>query len=333
MDRPGTRQRFPGGRKDFTRAALALEPKNPAIKYNLALLKYFHWDALENDEAIALFQGALNAPNLQLKARAQSGLASALAMKFHRYNVQEPRLLQDAIMHGRTAITIGPEIDGAHKAYALACHQWSEHLGHTRGTPAEIETHRQLAITHYRRAFELNPQHFGAHNNLGNLFLEWGKTLTAEARGEQFRAAKAEFESSLRINPAYHHASDNLGNTCYEEGRSAHQPAERQARYAEAAQAFRNALQYEPTYPEATNDLGMLHLEPEFEAYSPVEAFNIHLQALRLIPKSIPHRQKLCRQFTSRLAATAAHRKTAFVPSAIVAQEIESLGCSCGLKP
>lgn len=314
------------------RVALALEPKNPAIKYNLALLLYFHWSAEENDEAISLFQGALNAPNLQLKARAQSGLASALAMKFCRYNVQEPRLLQDSIMHGRSAITIGPDIDGAHKAYALACHQWSEHLGRTGGTAAEIETHRDLAITHYRRAFELNPLHFGAHNNLGNLFLEWGKTLNGEARREKFRDARVEFESALRINPAYHHASDNLGNTCYEEGRSASQPADRKSRYAEAAQAFRNALQYEPTYPEATNDLAMLHLEAEHDPCSPEAALNLHLQALRLITKSIPHRQKLCRQFTSRLAETAAHRKEGFTPSVTAAKEIESLGCSCGLK-
>lgn len=312
------------------RMALDLEPKNPAIKYNLALLLYFHWTAEENDEAISLFQGALNAPNLQLKARAQSGLASALAMKFHRYNVQDPRLLQDAIMHGRSAVTIGPDIDGAHKAYALACHQWSEHLRRTGGAPAEIQTHREQAILHYRRAFDLNPKHFGAHNNLGNLYLEWGKTLDGAARSEKFRAAKVEFESALRINPAYHHASDNLGNTCYEEGRSTDQPALRQSRYAEAAQAFRNALQYEPTYPEATNDLAMLHLEPEHEPCSPEQAFNLHLQALRLVTRSVAHRQKLCRQFTSRLAATAGQGKTEIMPSAIAAKEIEALGCTCG---
>ncbi len=318
--------------EEHYRAALVLEPKNPAIKYNLALLLYFNWDAGENDEAIGLFQGALNAPNLQLKARAQSGLASALAMKFCRYNVQEPRLLQDAIMHGRAAIAIGPDIDGAHKAYALACHQWSEHLVRTGGTPAEIELHRDLAITHYRRAFELNPQHFGAHNNLGNLFLEWGKTLNGEARREKFLAAKTEFECSLRINPAYHHASDNLGNTCYEEGRGTDQPAERKSRYADAAQAFRNALQYEPTYPEGHNDLAMLHLEAEHDPYSPEEALHIHLQALHLVTKSIPQRQKLCKQFTSRLATTSSLRKTGLVVSASTAKEIESLGCQCPLS-
>jgi tetratricopeptide (TPR) repeat protein len=252
-------------------------------------------------------------------------------MKFCRYNIQDPRLLQDAIMHGHSAITIGPEIDGAHKAYALACHQWSEHLRHTGGTATEIETHRELAITHYRRAFELNPLHYGAHNNLGNLFLEWGKTLNGAARSEKFRDARVEFESALRINPAYHHASDNLGNTCYEEGLTG-EPAGRQSRYAEAAQAFRNALQYEPTYPEATNDLAMLHLEPEHVPCSPEEALNLHLQALRLITKSVPHRQKLCRQFTNRLAATAVHRKTGLSPSATAAKDMESLGCSCGLK-
>ncbi len=313
------------------RAALKLEPKNPAIKYNLALLLYFHWTAKDNEEALTLFQGALNAPDLSLKARALSGLASAQAMKFCRYNIQDPRLLQDAIMHGHSAITIGPEIDGAHKAYALACHQWSEHLGRTGGPAAEIEAHRQLAISHYQRAIALNPRHYGAHNNLGNLYLEWGMTLAGDARSEKFRMAKAEFESSLRIHPAYHHASDNLGNTCYQEGRDATQPAGRKSRYAEAAQAFRNALQYEPTYPEATNDLAMLHLEPEHEPSSPAQALNLHLQALRHIADDVPHRQKLCRQFTNRLAATAGQRKSAIEPSAIATKEIEALGCTCGL--
>ena len=325
LERKGDSQKA----EEFYVAALALEPRNPAIKFNLALLKYFRWQGPDNEEAIALFQGALNAANRQLSARAHSGLASALAMKFHRYNVQEPRLLQDAIMHGRTAITIGPEIDGAHKAYALACHQWSEHLGRAGGTAAEIERHRALAILHYRRAFELNPQHYGSHNNLGNLFLEWGKTLKGEARREKLRMAKAEFESALGINPAYHHAFDNLGNTFYEQGQSSDLPAERTARYAEAAQAFRNALQYEPTYPEATNDLAMLHLEPENDPYSLEEALQLHLQALRLAGKSVTQQQKLCKQFTSRLASTVAHRKTGFAPSAAVAQDLESLGCSC----
>jgi tetratricopeptide (TPR) repeat protein len=252
-------------------------------------------------------------------------------MKYHRYNVQEPRLLQDAIMHGRTAITIGPEIDGAHKAYALACHQWSEHLGRTGGTAAEVGHHRNLAILHYRRAFALNPQHYGAHNNLGNLFLEWGKNLNGEARREKLHAAKTEFESALRINPAYHHAADNLGNTFYAEGRGSDQPAERKARYAEAAQAFRNALQYEPTYPEATNDLAMLHLEPENDPFSPEEALHLHLHALRLINDSATQRRKLCAQFTSRLALTATSRKTSLVPTAATADEIKELGCQCPL--
>ncbi len=318
------------------RKALSLEPKNPAIKYNLALLKFFRWIGPENEAAITLFQGALGATGRQLSARAHSGLASALAMKYSRFNVAEPRLLQDAMMHGRTGIIIGPEIDGAHKAYALACHQWSEHLGRTKGSIAEIERHRELAIRHYRRAFELNPQHYGAHNNLGNLFLEWAKTLSGESmrdvRNERLRAAKVEFESALRINPAYHHACDNLGNVWYEEGRSVGTSEERKACYAEAAQCFRNAIQYYPTYPEASNDLAMLHLEPENDPCSPEEALTLHIQALRFAGESSTQQQKLCNQFSSRLGSTAAHRKNGFAPSAVCVKEMKLFNCQCALQ-
>ena len=316
------------------RAALVLEPRNPTIKYNLALLKYFRLEAPDNEEAILLFQSSLNAPSRQLSARAHSGLASALASKFARFNVAEPRLLQEGMMHGRTAITLAPEIDGAHKAYAYACHQWSEYLVRTgTGSEREIARHRELAVEHYREAFRMNPQHYIAHNNLGNLFLEWAKAIGGQShqheRTEKFRLARTEFESALGINPSYHLPYDNLGNTFYEEGKRSAKAEERKALFGEAAKAFRNALQYEPNYPEGTNDLAMLHLEPDNDPCSPEEAFSLHLQSLRFATKSATQRQKLCKHFKARLESSGAQSKIGFEPPALIVKELAPLGCSC----
>lgn len=314
--------------------AIDLEPKNPAIKYNLALLKYFRFRGKDNDEAIDLFQGALNARNRQLSARARAGLASALAMKYHRFNVAEPRLLQEATLHARMAITLAPEIDGVHKAYALACHQWSEHLVRTRGPVREVELHRELAVEHYRKACELNPQHYMAFNNLGNLFLEWGSALpptaSADERAGKFAAAKTALEEAIRVNPAYHHAHDNLGNTFYVEGKFSRNVDARRALFEQAAKSYRNALQYSPSYPEGTNDLAMLHLEPDYPDQSIGQAFNLHCQSLRhaAAAKYDTQMKKLCRQFSERLKATSAQNQTVSLESSVMA-ELSTLGCHC----
>jgi tetratricopeptide (TPR) repeat protein len=317
-------------------AAIDLEPKNPAIKYNLALLKYFRFRGKDNDEAIDLFQGALNARNRQLSARARAGLASALAMKYHRFNVAEPRLLQEATLHARMAITLAPEIDGVHKAYALSCHQWSEYLVRTKGPAREVELHRQLAVDHYRKACELNPQHYMAYNNLGNLFLEWGSALppnvSSDERSGKFAAAKTALEEAIRVNPAYHHAHDNLGNTFYVEGKFSRGVDARRVLFEQAAKSYRNALQYSPSYPEGTNDLAMLHLESDYQDHSVAQAFSLHAQSLRhaAAAKYDTQMKKLCRQFSERLKATTASQSlTPLNLESSVLAELNSLSCHC----
>lgn len=304
--------------------ALALENKNPAIQYNLALLKYLRWRGPDNIEAIDLFRRALNTGNRSLNARARSGLASALAMQYSRFNVRDPRLLQEAIEHGRLAISFAPDIDSGHKAYALACHQWSEYLVKNDASKSrDIESHRSLAIKHYRRAHELNPNHFMALNNLGNLFLEWAKvTKNQGERQARLNDAKREFERALRINPAYHHVHDNLGNV-HLECKS----------YEEAEKCFRTALQYAPAYAEAANDLAMLLLEPSYRRRSPSEALAVHLQAVQMAKDSPTQREKLCEAFERQLRKLGKEgpptQDSPAETQSLVKADLESFGCTC----
>ena len=273
--------------------ALELEPNNPAVKYNLAILKYFRWREAENRDSIHLFRGALNATQSRLKARAHSGLANALVSQFHRFNTRDPHLLTDAVYHGRMAITLDPEMDGAAKAYAYACHQMSEFQ--EASTPSAdqttIERNRESAITHYRRACALNPHHYIAHNNLANLYLEWAKRTTDDSmRRERLHSAVAECQAALKINPSFVFAHDNLANSYFE-----------LARFSEAAASYRDALQYKPDYPEARNDLARLHLEPRFDGCDIEQAFLHHRDALVPVKDSAAHRDKLCFQFVGQL--------------------------------
>lgn len=273
--------------------ALELEPNNPAANYNLAILKYFRWREADNRDSIKLFRGALNAPQSRLKARAHSGLANALLSQFHRYNTRDPHLLTDAVYHGRMAITLDPQMDGAAKAYAYACHQMSE-FQETSGLPADrlaAEGNRVTAISHYRRAYEINPNHYLAHNNLANLYLEWAKrTVDEPLKRERLHSAIAECQAALKINPAFVFAHDNLANTYFALGR-----------FPDAAASYKDALQYKPDYPEAKNDLARLHLEPQFDGFDVEQAFLHHRDALAAIKDATAQQEKLCRQFVDRV--------------------------------
>jgi len=278
--------------------ALELEPNNPAANYNLAILKYFRWREVDNRDSIKLFRAALNATQSRLKARAHSGLANALLSQFHRFNTRDPHLLTDAVYHGRMAITLDPQMDGAAKAYAYACHQMSE-FQESSGLPADrqaAERNRETAISYYRRAHALNPHHYIAHNNLANLYLEWGKRTADEpSRRERLQSAINECQAALKINPAFIFAHDNLANTYFALGR-----------FPEADASYRDALQYKPDYPEARNDLARLHLEPQFEGHDVEQAFLHHRDALTAIKDAPAQREKLCRQFMDGVEAGSA---------------------------
>jgi protein O-mannosyl-transferase len=121
-----------------------------------------------------------------------------------------------------------------------------------------------LAVQHFRRAIEIDPQFAEPHNDLGLVL------APAEAV-EHFRTA-------VRLQPRFFAAWANLGNALLELGRN-----------DEASAAYETALALRPTAADANYNLGNLHFHAgRFEA-----AIACYRAALAVEPDSSPTRTNL----------------------------------------
>jgi tetratricopeptide (TPR) repeat protein len=270
-----------------------------------------------------------------LRAYAHSGLASALLQKFGRYNIRDRRLLDDAVFHAQRAIELDPELDMSNRALAFARHQLSECQADSKD-PRDLRAsagNRDEAIRHYKRTYALNRENYPAHNNLANLYLEWGKR---ERKGNPSLAdrnlhiAIKECERALNINPQYHLAYDNLGNTHCELNQ-----------LDRAEEAYKSALRYKPNYPEAANDLAALSLVAmpatledkeagrKLQSEREYDALRKHAEALGMLPdaESEPQRKKLCVHFGQRWHA--AGKETPASDSKDPLQLLRDKHCTC----
>ncbi|MDN5211047.1 hypothetical protein QQ020_03270 [Fulvivirgaceae bacterium BMA12] len=305
--------------------ALKKEDSNPAIAYNLGVLKYYKYDPAENLAALDYFKKSLNTQNKKLEARARSGITNALSQQMHRFDKtrRNRENYLAAIEFSRVAILIDRKNDAAHKAYAFGLHQYSEYLA-----PSAEDTDQQDVITckieaikHYRLAVKYNSKHYVALNNLGNLYLEWAKTLQDTkvfyprhriegkstflkkifkskmhiTKPELLDMAKKAVQAAIKINSRYHHAHDNLGNIYRSIGN----------RMVEAEKAFRDATTYVYDYAEAHNDLAMLYLEDKKEEKKAL----LHFKNAVKYTKGSGQAKKLIEQFT------AAHSKNNYSDS------------------
>jgi len=91
------------------------------------------------------------------------------------------------------------------------------------------------AVACYNQALTLQPDHAGAHHNLGNALCELGKWDEAEAS----------YRRALTFQPGLASAHNNLGTVLQEHDR-----------LDDAIACYRQALVLEPTYAEALNNLG-----------------------------------------------------------------------------
>ena len=83
-------------------------------------------------------------------------------------------------------------------------------------------------------AVALEPDYFGAYNNLGILLFQSGQTS----------AAAAQFQAALRLRPADPETHNNLGNVLYFAGD-----------FMGATRQYAEALRLRPDYPEARANL------------------------------------------------------------------------------
>jgi len=244
--------------------ALELEPANPAVLYNLGVLKYYLYKAGPNEEAIGLFRSALRSAEGPLKAQAHSGLCNALAQGYHRFD-GDRELLDAARSHGTRALAIDRKLDVALKALALAYHQSSEALASDgpdkdgRAHRRQIRRHRKRAIRLYRRTVRVNPRYYVAFNNLANLYLNWAVDGLAGRRGRKrkhlLHLAEKFALKSIEVKPSYSHAYDNVGNVY----RALGQLGET-GRFDEAKQYYEEARALDTDYLAPRHDLALLYL-------------------------------------------------------------------------
>jgi tetratricopeptide (TPR) repeat protein len=93
------------------------------------------------------------------------------------------------------------------------------------------------AEKHYRQALRLMPEYYEAHSNLGFLLARQGK-------GEE---AVAHYKKALAIHPGYAAAHNNLGMLLAEQGK-----------LKEAEKYYRQALRWSPEYYAAHHNLGII---------------------------------------------------------------------------
>jgi tetratricopeptide (TPR) repeat protein len=218
---------------------------------------YFKYKNNYNEKAIQHFGIAHNCSEIQLKARAHSGLANALGQKYHRFKTFEKgegkKILDLAVKHIEISINLNPEIDASRKAMGFIYHQMSELLQDS--DKVESENYRKNAIENYQKAVKLNKEHYSALNNLCNLYLEFSSSFDdKKEKNKLIDLSIDNFKQALKINATYHFAYDNLGNAYYEKGQ-----------YENAKDSYLDALIYEPEYYEAKNDYSMLFLDSNYK--------------------------------------------------------------------
>lgn len=131
----------------------------------------------------------------------------------------------------------------------------------TRGRFAE-------AVSHLRRALELNPQDATAHLNLG---------IALSRRGD-VEGAIREYEQALAINPEFAEAHKSLGIAL-----------SRQGKLDEAAAHLRRAVEIQPEYAEGQLDLGVVLIKQG----KTEEAADHFTEAVRLWPNALEPRMNL----------------------------------------
>lgn len=268
--------------------ALALEPENPAVLYNLGVLHYYMYEESRNAQAETCFLRALPRATGSLKAQVHSGLANACTMRYHRFGSGSADDLARALHHGSAALRLDNRLDVVLKAAAFAHQQAGQAHGDASGgkdADSAAPGHREVAAGHRVRAVELyemalatNSRYYTARNNLGNLYLELAREASDEDAGARevlLRESIDLFLQTIATRPAYHHAYDNLGNAYRELA-----PVAGWDLLDEAERAYRTALRLKPDYAEAKNDLASLFLVSDWPKYDPEEADRLHRSAV-----------------------------------------------------
>jgi cytochrome c-type biogenesis protein CcmH/NrfG len=131
-----------------------------------------------------------------------------------------------------------------------------------RGVESDQDNKKDEAIAHYRKALEIAPNYYPAHNNLGTLFL--GKS--------DFKSAEEQFQEAVRLDPSEAQAYFNLSNVLM-----------LTKRFADAEITLAQGLQRRPDSAFGNFLQGCLY----YQTGMPAEAERSLQNALRLDPKML----------------------------------------------
>jgi tetratricopeptide (TPR) repeat protein len=127
------------------------------------------------------------------------------------------------------------------------------------GIIAAREGNTDLAIQHFRRALQIDPDHSVAQQNLGSAYRQ----------KRDWPQAKRALEKALALNPEDAEANYSLAMVYAQQNDSDH-----------AYEYLQKALKERPAYPEALNNLGILYLRTR----RPEEAKQSFADSIRLAP-------------------------------------------------
>jgi len=261
--------------------SLAIIPKNPKIRYNLANEYRSRGDM---DAAIRNYRIALETDpdsvgtlvNLGNSLRSKGDLDAAIDV-YQTALDREPRNanahnslgtvlrlqgdVDGAILRYRYAITLDPDFSLAHYNLANALQSKGEleeavvhYFEALKRNPRDPKILNNLgnafwslekkddAETAYRYAIEAAPRHYRAQNNLGVLLASQGK----------FEEAITHYQLAIEASPDYAAAHNNLGDALRAQGK-----------LDQAIAAYREALRADPGFAEASANLANASSEAE----------------------------------------------------------------------
>jgi tetratricopeptide (TPR) repeat protein len=260
---------------------LAVIPKNPKIRFNLANEYRSRGDM---DAAISNYRIALETDSDSVRTRITLGDALQLkgdldaaidayqsALDLEPQNASAHRSLgtalrakgdvDDAILRYRYAIALDPDFYRAHYNLANALQSkgeseeavvhYFEALKENVPDPKifnnlgnafwSLEREEDAEIA-YRFAIEIAPEHYRAQNNLGLLLASY----------EKFEEAIAHYRLAIAASPDYAQAYNNLGDALREQGK-----------LEEAVAAYADALRADPDFAEASENLDSARKESD----------------------------------------------------------------------
>jgi tetratricopeptide (TPR) repeat protein len=253
-----------------TSVAAAYEPYLRGVGY------LQRWDKAENREQARAEFARAAAVDPQF-ALAQAGLAEAARIAYSAN--KDPADLQAALGYAQRAVQLDPTLADAHVVTGRIFQAMSQK--------------RDLAVTEFERALELEPRNSDAIQGMAKAYVELGRDADAEAafkqairlrpwswagynslasyyfRKKRYADADAQYHKALEVAPDNASVYSNLGLTLLSEDKP-----------AEAAKMYRRSIQLEPDY-RALNNLAVLdYSQRDFR-----EAAEIYRRALELNDK------------------------------------------------